>query len=194
MIKKETVYAIRGLDPGDEITMSYHVGGPAPHRGQILKQFFGFDCECELCSLPNDDRARSDARHIQAQLLDEAVGDPKRAQTAPGDVLADIRKLLKLYEVEGVLDSRIHRAYYDAVQLCNMHSDQARTKIFAHRCLKKRIMCEGPNSPGVLELTGIMKCPAKIPAIGPPTNGPLARMRYQSILALTLLKNGYGKR
>lgn len=166
MLKKETVYAVRNIAPGEEITMSYHVGGTSSERGQILKQFFGFSCACELCSLPEEQLKQSDARQLRAQKLDEAIGDPKRARMIPERALDDCRSLLKVFEEEDVQDSRIHRAYYDAFQLCNMHGDQARAKVFAQRCLDKRVQCEGPDSPDVLEMVAIIKAPSKHSSFG----------------------------
>jgi hypothetical protein len=44
LLKEQTVYAVREIKEGDEITLSYHNGGPSTVRKQILKEAFNFDC------------------------------------------------------------------------------------------------------------------------------------------------------
>jgi SET domain-containing protein len=61
-IEHETIHAIRDIKKGEEITISYNLGGPSQPRMQRLKRSFGFDCTCDLCSLADEALEISDAR------------------------------------------------------------------------------------------------------------------------------------
>lgn len=156
----EVVHAVREVKEGEELTLSYSVGGPSGPRRASLKEYFGFDCHCELCSLPVDQLKASDERLTKAQKLDEAIGDPKRVRHLPDRALADCRTLLGIYEAEGIFDLRLPRLYYDAFQICAMHSDEARAGIFAQRCADARRVCEGEESEEGEAMAGLAKKPS----------------------------------
>ncbi|KAH8664377.1 hypothetical protein BX600DRAFT_512419 [Xylariales sp. PMI_506] len=140
----QTVYAVRDIAPGEELTLSYHNGGPSSERRAALKQFFGFDCACEGgCALPAAELAASDARLRQAEVLDERIGDPRRARQQPAEALGFCRELRAVHEAEGVADLRAARLYYDAFQICAMHGDGARAAVFAESARKAREVCQG---------------------------------------------------
>jgi hypothetical protein len=61
-IGEETIHAVRLISKGEEITISYTDKGPFESQRRSLKNLFGFDCTCELCSLPEIARAVSDDR------------------------------------------------------------------------------------------------------------------------------------
>merc|ERR1711977_809964 len=71
LLGKQTIYAVRPIDKGEEITTCYQPGGTSSERKETLKEFFKFDCTCELCSLPADELKASDDRIAQAEKLDE---------------------------------------------------------------------------------------------------------------------------
>jgi hypothetical protein len=144
--QRETVYAVRAIQPGEELTLSYSAGGPSAERRAALKQFFGFACACEACSLPADGLRASDERLRRAQRLDEAIGDARRVRLQPEAALADCRDLLRVYEQEDIADLRLPRLYYDAFQICAMHSDRARAAVFADSARRARVRCEGEDS------------------------------------------------
>ena len=50
--KCETIHAIRDMNAGEEIPISYDKGGPSDSRSTHLKDAFGFNCNCSVCSLP----------------------------------------------------------------------------------------------------------------------------------------------
>ena len=65
-----TIYAIRPIKLGDEITIPYHEGGPKAERQADLQNNFGFTCTCELCSLPLINQSESDVRQRKIKQLD----------------------------------------------------------------------------------------------------------------------------
>ena len=158
----ETIHAIRHINVGDEITISYDRGGPSEARRPFLKDAFGFDCSCSICSLPSPELERSDARRLKIQHLDDAIGDGNRVMNRPDECLADCRSLLQTLEEEhhggaGVLVARL---YYDAFQISITHGDQARASVFAQEGYKARVICEGEDSPETQKMKTLMQNPA----------------------------------
>ena len=158
----ETIHAIRYISAREEITISYEKGGPSNSRHTYLKDKFGFDCTCSLCSLPPPELQFSDARRLEIQRLDDAIGDTNRVISRPNDCLADCRSLLQVLEEEyhGVADALLARLYYDAFQISITHGDQARASVFAQKGYKARVICEGEDSPETGEMKSLMENPS----------------------------------
>lgn len=156
-----TVYAVRAIPKGSEITTSYIPGGVSQERKQILKEHFCFDCTCELCSLPEDKLRQSDERIAKAEKLDEMIGSSRNIYYKPDEVMKNARVLLNIYEQEGIKDGRLSRLYFDLFQMCNMHGDLARARCFVkyHCDLKK--LAEGKDSKNVWEVLPYVKSPQK---------------------------------
>jgi len=160
--KSETIHAIRSIPAGEELTICYAKPGPCASRRTSLQEAFGFDCHCTLCSLPTLELQKSDARRLQMQRLDDAIGDPARVMSRPEDCLADCHSLLQVLEEEfsGAAGTLIGRAYYDAFQICITHGDQARASVFAERGYEARVLCEGEDSPATRNMKALRGNPA----------------------------------
>ena len=160
--KCETIHAIRYIKSGEEITISYDRGGSFDSRRTYLNDAFGFDCSCSLCSLPLPNLQTSDARRLQIQVLDNAIGDPDRVMKKPDDCLADCHRLLQVIKEEfgGDAGALIARLYYDAFQISITHGDQARASVFAERGYRSRVICEGEDSPATRKIKNLMENPA----------------------------------
>ncbi|KAL3418128.1 set domain-containing protein 5 [Phlyctema vagabunda] len=166
LMEKETVYAVRPIQIGEEITLSYHNGGTSSQRQDHLKEHFRFECTCDACSLPAEERKLSDARLTKVQEYDDQIGDSRRVHLKPEDALADCRKLLTIYEEEGISDTRLPRLYYDAFQICVLHSDQARAKTFANRYRSLKVLAEGADSVDALEIMPFARKPSSHDSFG----------------------------
>jgi hypothetical protein len=166
MLEKQTIYAVRKIPAGTEITTSYHEGGPSSDRKKILKDHFGFECSCEICSLPVDQLADSDKRLKRAQELDGTIGNGKKMHFEPDDVMKCCRELFNIYEKEGAKDGRLSRLYYDCFQMCNMHGDLARARCFAKYYCDTKKIAEGADSINVLETKPFVKNPQKHSSFG----------------------------
>ncbi|KAG4432537.1 hypothetical protein IFR05_011972 [Cadophora sp. M221] len=164
--EKQTIYAVRPIAKGAEITTCYQPGGTSSQRKELLKELFRFDCMCELCSLPPDELKESDEHIAQAEILDETIGNSKKVHCEPDKVMECARSLSKLYEKDGIKDGRLSRLYYDMFQMCNMHSDIARARCFAKYYSDAKKMAEGPDSINVLEMKGYIKNPRKHESFG----------------------------
>lgn len=157
---EEVVHAVRPVDEGEELTLSYSIGGPSDERRGSLKAYFGFECACEACSLPAPELKASDERLRKAGKLDDSIGDPRRVRHLPERALADCKALLGIYGQEGIFDLRLPRLYYDAFQIAAMHSDAARARVFARKCAEARTVCEGEGSEEVKNMRALEEKPA----------------------------------
>ncbi|KAK4195983.1 SET domain-containing protein [Triangularia verruculosa] len=160
-IGKLTIHALRDIQEGEEITISYlgRFAGYAD-RQEYLREKFSFDCKCELCSLPADQRRQSDGRLAEIEYIDGMLGYMGSKVIGYGKVLHLLRKMFDLFEEEGIWNGSVPRAYYDAFQLACMHGDQLRAKIFAERVLEARIIIEGDDSPEVPTLRKLAENPS----------------------------------
>lgn len=147
--KHETIYAIRPIAAGEEITIMYDRGGPLKMPRAFLKDSFGFDCDCRTCSRKPSLLKESDVRRRSIQSLDYAIGDPHCLMSRPAESLRNCQSLLQVLKDEyegyaGVLNARV---YYDAFQICVVHGDQARASASAQKSYEMRVICEGEDSP-----------------------------------------------
>ncbi|KAK5678152.1 hypothetical protein LTS10_009322 [Elasticomyces elasticus] len=158
-IGRMQVHVLLPIASGDEITLSYTTGGPSDVMQRMLKDYFGFSCTCELCSLPSPKLAESDKRLRRARELDDCIGDPKRVRLNPLAALRDCHALYQIYQEERIRDLRLPRLFHDAFQICAMHSDFPRAKGFAQRSCEARILCEGEDHPNVEGERALVKRP-----------------------------------
>ncbi|OTA99337.1 hypothetical protein M426DRAFT_325258 [Hypoxylon sp. CI-4A] len=145
----ETIHAVRPIKQGEEITIDYSASGPSYARQAQLRDSFGFDCHCNICSLSPDAIKLSDTRRLEIERLDAAIGDPGRMMERPSACLADCRSLAQLLEEEynGSAFTLRARVCYDAFQICAAHGDRSRASAFAERAYKARVMGEGEDNP-----------------------------------------------
>ncbi|KAG8167141.1 hypothetical protein KVR01_002830 [Diaporthe batatas] len=158
----ETIHAIRPIRAGEEITIPYDHGGPSAARQAFLKQAFGFDCQCAICTLPPDQLRESDTRRLAMQDLDEAIGDPMRMATKPAESLRDCQTMLRTLDKEFAGHTGAHscRLYYDAFQICVSHGDQARAGVFAEKAYQARVCVEGEDSPETQRMKSFSRKPS----------------------------------
>jgi hypothetical protein len=157
-----TVHVFRDVEEGEEITISYLDGSNNyAERQRMLQKRFGFNCTCRLCSLPLAERRKSDQRLDEISQLDGRIGDGMSIVSTPLACLRNASRLLRLLEEEDVVDARIPRLYYDALQITIANGDQARAKVFADRAHTDRLVLEGDDSPETIRLKSFAADPAQ---------------------------------
>lgn len=160
-LQRETVYAVRPICEGEEITVSYLKDGCSKDRKQELSESFLFKCSCEVCSLPAAELKKSDARILRAEALDRTIGNWDSARHTPAKVMANGRKLLGIYREEDICDDRLPNLYWDIFQVVIMHGDEARASEFARKYCELKTLSEGPESTEVKETVRFVEKPSE---------------------------------
>jgi len=142
-LKEEHVYASRAIEQGEELCIGYvDIIAPAADRQQDLKQSFGFQCACSVCSNglnPDSDERRSRLRELWQQLEREGPDDPD-------DGLFIIGDMLRLYATEGIYPQSLKcQACEAASQLFMMLKDVESATKWAKEAHKFSTRCRGRN-------------------------------------------------
>lgn len=134
-ISRHTVHALRNIDKGEEITITYL--SPLRNRKvrqQILQQRFGFTCLCGLCSLPLDQSLESDKRLEEIDRLDRIIYQLAMTNLVlPLGTLRYLDQQVHLYETQGREDVGFSQAFVNAAELAIPNGDLARGHVFAQR-------------------------------------------------------------
>lgn len=142
-----TVHALRDIDPGQGITISYLPStSEFAERQRHLKEKFKFKCKCELCSLPVVKRELSDKRLTNIQGIDRFIGAALLDGVDPVAALNILRMMFDLFEEEDIWDGRVARAYKDAFDIAMENDDAPRARIFATRAYEAWCLIEGEDS------------------------------------------------
>ncbi|KAK3386186.1 hypothetical protein B0H63DRAFT_434062 [Podospora didyma] len=69
-----TVWSARDIEPGEEITITYSEAGIThAERQETLRDVWGFNCSCSLCTADNATRTLSDTRRLAIRSLRDEV-------------------------------------------------------------------------------------------------------------------------
>lgn len=135
-IKQHTVHALKDIEMGTEITITYI----APLKRRLarqsaLKRGFGFTCSCSLCCLPAVQSQESDKRLEEIFFLDGTIDrfGIEGLLISPLQTLSYFDRQVQLYTEEGREDVGFAQALCNAARLCISNSDFARGRIFAER-------------------------------------------------------------
>ncbi|KAF9011894.1 hypothetical protein BDQ17DRAFT_1345070 [Cyathus striatus] len=101
----EEVRAMRTIAAGDEITVSY-LGFDGFRKGHVerqtrLKEAYGFECRCEVCTLLPKELEESDRRRTLLGAMDQEVGNGVLIMINPARALGMCKKSTEILEIEG---------------------------------------------------------------------------------------------
>ena len=128
------VFATTDIKEGEEITISYlpiYLWVLSREERQIvIKSYYEFECRCKICTKPDAEIAKSDARRCKFAELQEAkpvlIGNDHDSKA-----LLYCKSMLKILEEEGDSDSKAVIIYHDASHICLQNGEMARAKAFA---------------------------------------------------------------
>ncbi|KAG6131484.1 hypothetical protein E4U12_003651 [Claviceps purpurea] len=145
-IEQGTVHALRDIQPGEEITISYvfSLKGRETRQKQ-LKDSFDFTCSCRLCSLPEDESEERDRKLEQIVSLDQLTA--LQFTTPPLQTLAYFHTQTRLYSELGREDIGFAQALEEAACLVIAHGDLARGRVFSERAASIWTTIWGSDSP-----------------------------------------------
>ncbi|KAM0236971.1 hypothetical protein ACHAP5_009211 [Fusarium lateritium] len=162
-IERHTVYALRDIDKGEEITITYlGVLTNRRTRQEALLKKFKFLCSCRLCSLPphlsnESDRRLDDILKLEGLIskngLMGILSDPKR-------MLGYVDRQVRLYNEQGPGDVGLPRAFFDAAQITAAHGDLARASVFSQRAAVGWAVIEGEDTLRVLKTKQLARDPS----------------------------------
>ncbi|KAF2668075.1 SET domain-containing protein [Microthyrium microscopicum] len=167
-MEHETIHAIRDIEAGEEITISYNDGSTFSARQTSLKASFGFQCKCRTCLFPPSLLEASDRRRQTIERLDGNIMVLASTRGKRTECLKACKDMVQLLEEEFsdaavVLNARV---YYDAFQVSVANCDEARASIFAQKAYEARVICEGEDSPETQKMKRYSMRPASHMAFG----------------------------
>lgn len=112
-----TIHALRAIADGEEITISYLHDELAIRsvRQQRLREGYGFECACELCStvdLGESHQRRLNTRKMMARFT--------KHQSGPDTTTRELfltKALIETYELEGLAGRELGSLYFAAASL-----------------------------------------------------------------------------
>ncbi|KAK1250570.1 hypothetical protein MKX08_010573 [Trichoderma sp. CBMAI-0020] len=169
-LKRLTVHAVRDIERGQEITISY-LGATMSYieRQAILKHRFRFDCGCDLCSMTQFRRLKSDSRIRTIQQAHAILTWYKGGvfMLDYEDALTLTRGMLTAFTKEGACDVRFPDVYNTAFQVAIKNGDTTRAKIFVERAYAARVLVEGDDSPEAEKMAAFVEQPTLHPLYKP---------------------------
>jgi hypothetical protein len=167
-IKRHTVHAMRDINKGEEITITYL--SPLKNsttRQKILQEKFGFRCLCHLCSLPPEQNQESDRRLEEIHRLDDVIDQlgPEGILDSPLWTLRYFDQQVRLYIEQGREDVGFAQALVHAAQLAIANSDLARGRIFAERAASVWKTTLGRDSAEAIKHGALARDPLEVRAM-----------------------------
>jgi len=168
-IKRHTVHALRDIDKGEEITITYL--SPLKNRTarqKALQERFGFTCLCHLCSLPPEQSQESDRRLEEIHRLDGVIDQlgAEGVLVSPLRTLSYFDQQVRLYNEQGREDVGFAQALVNAAQLAIANSDLARGRIFAERAASVWKTTLGGDSTEAIKHGALAQDPSKYEIYG----------------------------
>lgn len=163
----EDLYAIRDIQPGEEITIKFK-GNPYAQkreRQESIKQHFNFSCTCEACSLESEELEKSENRLKRLSTLSKAVYSfVSRSQGRKA--LQLIEEMLQLIDEEGLSELERCTCYYDAFQACLTMKDMEQAKTWAKMSYESSCMYQTSSDPKSQKYLRYSVKPEKHPGSG----------------------------
>jgi len=149
-----TAHAVRNIVAGEEITINRLdpasvVKDRAGRQKYLQEKEHIPERRCELCSLPEPERLRSDARRAKIETLYAEVGSWERLPELPvGKLLRAGRQVLELArEEEGLYDAVLEYVAENAYGTVAEHRNEARGFLFAKILHEARLVKYGDDHP-----------------------------------------------
>ncbi|EUC40071.1 hypothetical protein COCMIDRAFT_109712 [Bipolaris oryzae ATCC 44560] len=168
-IKRHTVHALRDINKGEEITITYL--GPLKNRKarqEALQEKFDFTCSCHLCCLPPEQSQESDRRLKEIHHLDGVIDQlgTDGVLVSPLRTLRYFDQQVHLYEKQGREDIGLAQAFVNAAQLVIANSDLARGRVFAEKATSVWKIILGGDSTQAIKHRALAQDPSKYELFG----------------------------
>ncbi|KAG6026469.1 hypothetical protein E4U19_002594 [Claviceps sp. Clav32 group G5] len=162
-IKRHTVHAIRDIDAGEEITLSYvDYLQNRELRKRTLKDYYDFTCSCRLCSLP-DKQSKQHYRKLEQIVrltLPILHCGEKEFRKSPLKVLGYFHSRVRVYTEMGREDVDLAKVYRQAWWIANLHGDSARARVFSEKAISLWKTLVGADHEYISHFVNDMRDPA----------------------------------
>ncbi|EGF99294.1 uncharacterized protein MELLADRAFT_68704 [Melampsora larici-populina 98AG31] len=153
---KLNMYAVREIEVGEELVAAYlNIQQPTETRRAYLRQHYGFECQCSVCSLPEHLIELSDSRLKQIGELSEALSDWTSTSIADTSMAEN---LLELYKLER-LEIYMADAYATAAARYNSIKDCDKARIYASLASSRDIRLRGAGSEYLEDMISLRDSP-----------------------------------
>jgi translation initiation factor 1 (eIF-1/SUI1) len=159
-----TIQAVRDIEKGEEITISYLQSFENRQaRQEQLQDNFKFTCACGLCSLPPDQSKVIDSNLDRIHEIDGfiAEGGVEGLVLDPQQMLSYVDEQARIWSGMQPNAVGLARAYPDAFELAIANGDLARARTFAERLVPLYLITLGDDSADAIQYSNLVKDPTK---------------------------------
>ncbi|KAF2766148.1 SET domain-containing protein [Teratosphaeria nubilosa] len=146
-----TIHALRPIDPGEEITISYlsEHGALKEYRQERLLSCYGFLCDCPACDTRTLRGRQSEARrlHLQASLHAWQEGTVDSGVSDHVAELHIVKSMLQMYQAEGISGREVATTYLAAAELAAKEGMTDDAAEYVEKGLRMEKDCCGLDSP-----------------------------------------------
>ncbi|PLW07876.1 hypothetical protein PCANC_04800 [Puccinia coronata f. sp. avenae] len=156
---REVVHVTKEIKPGEEIFLTYFDSKlPRNDRQSFLRQAYGFNCTCAVCSLDSHRVQESDFRITRINSLKATLSAWSPGSIGGAEAVQLIEDAIDLMTEEG-MTYELGQLYADAAHIASAHSDFHNTRKYASLAAKHFSIELGPDSVEVAVANRITKNP-----------------------------------
>ncbi|TWU70611.1 hypothetical protein ED733_001284 [Metarhizium rileyi] len=168
-LKRHTVHALRKIEKGEEITITYLSPLMSREvRQKALQRGFGFTCSCRLCSLPAEKSRESDFNLEEIRRLDDVIDQfgPEGILVYQTQLLGYFESQVRLYIKQGREDVGFAQTFVNAAQLVIANGDLARGRVFFERAVSVWKTTIGEDSSQAIRCVALAQDPSRYELYG----------------------------
>ncbi|KAG6293341.1 hypothetical protein E4U09_003020 [Claviceps aff. purpurea] len=166
-VKRHVVHAVREIDAGEEITLTYvPFLDDRKTRQKKLKEFFSFTCMCRLCSLPKDQSQERDRILEQINRTNERLKvGISQFMASPLTTLGYLDTIVRCYNELVPEHYGYAQALEGALTILIAHGDLARGRLLAQTVASiwKSLLGDSPRTDDYVALA---RDPSRCPLYG----------------------------
>lgn len=161
LLQRQTVYALRDIQKGEEITISYLGSSPWTRkaRGLLLKEKFDFECSCCLCRLPPDQAAENDK--VLTEIFQFKELSARVFERFPLQAIRYLDQTAQLLKGKESLSANyLGSTFVDVAKINLGRGDLARARVLSEKAIPYLVTLFGNDSVQVIDSRGLATDPS----------------------------------